>query len=366
MNNGFLNDTAAAIIEKHGWRNMDDLTLVFPSRRAGVVFKKLLKEKQEEYKKAILLPTITTLPDLFDSLCPMSTIEELEAIFRLYGIYAKETQQFYEEEKQRFEQKNPGKKYDEIKPFNLDVFYSWGRQLLTDFNNIDSSDAGKTPESVHRFFDNAIQAKMLEGLEIDNEVRERLQTLLHEEGSEASQDAIRKKYEAIWRCMEPIYNEFHKELAQVNKVTTGMQKRWVVEHWDEVKEQCARQQYIFIGFNYLLPVEKDLFAHLQQTNEDTCFYWDYVPDFQTNRKAYSFIEQNMEQFPNAAASTEWTKKQVNIVAASSANAQAQYVNHWLRDNYTEKVSARGRDMRRADVGTCHLCAAYAENRYRSR
>lgn len=336
MNNGFLNDTAAAIIEKHGWRNMDDLTLVFPSRRAGVVFKKLLKEKQEEYKKAILLPTITTLPDLFDSLCPMSTIEELEAVFRLYGIYAKETQQFYEEEKQRFEQKNPGKKYDEVKPFNLDVFYSWGRQLLTDFNNIDSSDAGKTPESIHRFFDNAIQAKMLEGLDIDNEVRERLQTLLHEEGSEASQDAIRKKYEAIWRCMEPIYNEFHKELAQINKVTTGMQKRWVVEHWDEVKEQCAGQQYIFIGFNYLLPVEKDLFAHLQQTNEDTCFYWDYVPDFQTNRKAYSFIEQNIEQFPNAAAPTQWIKKQIDIIAASSANAQAQYVNPWLRKHYTEK------------------------------
>ena len=184
------------------------------------------------------------------------------------------------------------KEYDEVKPFNLDVFYSWGRQLLSDFNNIDSSDAAKTPESVHHFFDNAIQAKNLEGLKIDDDVRERLQTLLHEgeSASEASQDAIRKKYEAIWRCMESIYNAFHAELAQVNKVTTGMQKRWVVAHWDEVKEQCAEQQYIFIGFNYLLPVEKDLFALLQQTNENTSLYWDYVQGFQTNRKAYSFIE----------------------------------------------------------------------------
>ena len=339
MNNGFLNNTAAAIIEKHGWHNMDDLTLVFPSRRAGVVFKDILKQyKEEHHAGAILLPAITTLPDLFDSLCPMATIEELEAVFRLYGIYAKATQDFYKDEKQQFEAKNPGKKYDEVKPFNLDVFYSWGRQLLTDFNNIDSSDAAKTPELVHQFFDNAIQAKNLEGLKIDDDVRERLQTLLHEgeSASEASQDAIRKKYEAIWRCMESIYNAFHAELAQVNKVTTGMQKRWVVAHWDEVKEQCAGQQYIFIGFNYLLPVEKDLFALLQQTNENTCFYWDYVQGFQTNHKAYSFIEQNMEQFPNAAEPAQWTQKQVEIVAASSANSQAQYVAPWLRQHYTEK------------------------------
>ncbi len=184
MNNGFLNNTAAAIIEKHGWRNMDDLTLVFPSRRAGVVFKDILKQyKKEHHAGAILLPAITTLPDLFDSLCLMATIEELEAVFRLYGIYAEETRQFYEEEKQRFEAENPGKKYDEVKPFNLDVFYSWGRQLLSDFNNIDSSDAAKTPDSVHQFFDNAIQAKNLEGLKIDDDVRERLQTLLHVRGN---------------------------------------------------------------------------------------------------------------------------------------------------------------------------------------
>ncbi len=344
MKKGFLNDTVSAIIAQHGWRNMDDLTLVFPSQRAGLVFKDLLKQHHKEQKGgAILLPNITTLPDLFESLCPMSPVEELEAVFRLYKIYETTTKEFYDAERGQFEAKNPGKKYDMVKPFNLDVFYSWGRQLLSDFNNIDSSDAGKTPDSVHKFFDNAIQAKKLEGLEIDYEVRERLHTLLHEGESEASQDdAIRKKYEAIWHCMEAIYNQFHAELAQDDKVTTGMQKRWVIDHWDEVKEQCAEQQYIFIGFNYLLPVEKELFALIQgedenkDENKHTLFYWDYVKDFATNRNAYKFIEQNIQQFPNAAEPTAWEKKQVDIVAASSANAQAQFVNPWLQEHYTAK------------------------------
>ncbi len=341
MNNGFLKNTADAIIKNHEWRNMDDLTLVFPSRRAGVVFKDLLKQYQTEHKEcAILLPNITTLSDLFESLCPKATIEELEAVFRLYKIYEEKTQEYYNEGKKQFEKKeeNNGKEYDKVKPFNLDVFYSWGRQLLSDFNNIDSSDAGKTLESVREFFENAIQAKELDKTKIDEEVRERLKTLIHNGEREASQDddAIRKKYEAIWRCMDGIYTEFHESLKQDGKVTSGMQKRWVIENWEEAKEKCEGQQYIFIGFNYLLPVEKELFEKIQQENENTEFYWDYVKDFKTNKKAYAFIKQNIEQFGNAAEPSTWNKKEINIVAATSANAQAQYVSQWLPKNYTAK------------------------------
>ena len=339
---GFLNKVAEDIISKHGWSNMDDLTLVFPSRRAGVVFKDLLKKIQHpsenEYKPAILLPNITTLSDLFASLCPDSTIEELEAIFRLYKIYERETKIFYDDERTKFEQKNPGKKYDEVKPFNLDVFYSWGRQLLADFNNIDSSEASKDATKLHNFFTNAIQAKELDKLTIDEEVRNRLSSLIHTGDVPEQDDSIRKKYEAIWKCMERIYNEFHKELADAHKVTGGMQKRWVISHWDEVKdyyEEFANQQFAFIGFNYLMPVEKELFAQIKAEKPNTLFYWDYVADFQTNKKAYSFIEKYMQEFPlpTGFEPSSWTQKNVNIVAASSANAQAQYVHEWLSRNY---------------------------------
>lgn len=339
---GFLNKVAEDVISKHGWSNMDDLTLVFPSRRAGVVFKDLLKKIQKpsenEYKPAILLPNITTLSDLFASLCPDSTIEELEAIFRLYKIYERETKTFYDDERKKFEQKNPDKRYDEVKPFNLDVFYSWGRQLLADFNNIDSSEASKNAKELHDFFDNAIQAKELDKLSIDEEVRNRLTSLIHTGNVPEQDDSIRKKYEAIWKRMEPIYNEFHKELADAHKLTGGMQKRWVISHWDEAKdyyEEFNNQQFAFIGFNYLMPVEKELLAKIKDEKSNTLFYWDYVADFQTNKKAYSFIEKYMQDFPlpTGFEPSTWTQKNVNIVAASSANAQAQYVHEWLSRNY---------------------------------
>ncbi len=337
---GFLYKVAEDIIRKHGWSNMDDLTLVFPSRRAGVVFKDLLKKIQHpsenESKTAILLPNITTLSDLFASLCPDPTIEELEAIFRLYKIYEKETKTFYDDERTKFEQNTPGKKYDEVKPFNLDVFYSWGRQLLADFNNIDSSEASKNAKELHDFFTNTIQAKELDKLTIDEEVRNRLTSLFHTD--DVPEDSIRKKYEAIWKCMENIYTEFHKELADAHKLTSGMQKRWVISHWDEAKdyyEEFANQQFAFIGFNYLMPVEKELLAKIKAEKSNTLFYWDYVADFQTNKKAYSFIEKYMQDFPlpTGFESSTWTQKNVNIVAASSANAQAQYVHEWLSRNY---------------------------------
>ena len=80
-------------------------------------------------------------------------------------------------------------------PLPLDMFYGWGRQMLADFTNIDAS---MPAEEVKNFFDNVIAAKELEQLEIDDELRARLNQLFGEKEYNVH-DSIREQYERLWK-----------------------------------------------------------------------------------------------------------------------------------------------------------------------
>ena len=73
------------------------------------------------------------------------------------------------------------------------------------------------------------------------------------------------------------------------------------------------------------------------------FYWDFVTDFQTNEKAFSFAQMNSailgsannkSEISNLKSEISNLKSQINLVSCSSREAQAQYVHRWLQENYT--------------------------------
>ena len=57
----------------------------------------------------------------------------------------------------------------------LDQFYRWGRQMISDFTNVDAS---MHAEEVANFFDNAIAAHELGQWQLDPEVEDRLRALI--------------------------------------------------------------------------------------------------------------------------------------------------------------------------------------------
>lgn len=309
---GFLQDTAQAVVAAHGWRDMRDITVVFPTRRAGLVWKNELKEMQTlGHRAAIFLPEITTLSELFDSLSPLYGEEELPMICRLYHIYKEVT--------------------GEQVP--LDIFYGWGRQLLADFDNIDKS---MPPSQVKAFFDNTIEAKELEDVQLDEEVRQRLQELLSGGHKTVGEEAIRHKYEALWRNMYTLYRRLNEALEAEHKGRSGARMRRVITDWADLREHYEGRQYVFIGFNYLMPVEKDLLRLLHAQGQAS-FYWDYVEDFGTNEKAYSFIRRHIADLGNAARAEAWgAARDVEVVCATAANTQVQYAGEWLRAHYKQK------------------------------
>ena len=309
----FLHQTAQSIIDSMEWRDLSRTTLVLPSHRAGLVLRdEILRIQQERQAQAIWAPHVRTLTQLQDELSELYPEDELMTIARLYRIYNGD--------------------------LPLDIFYGWGRQMIADFTNIDASmDRAEVPS----FFDNTIAAHALERWQIDPETEERLRGLVHphpDKKPSVSSDGertIRARYEDLWERLFELYSALHEELESVHKGYPGMRQRAVIEHWDEpeIQEKIAGRRYIFVGFNYLLPVELELMKRLRDAGQAQ-FYWDYTADFDTNTKAFSFAQRNAAVL-GAANSPQRLSEPIEctVVECVSREAQAQFVHQWLLENY---------------------------------
>lgn len=318
--NSFLKQTAETIVQQIGWEQLSHTTLVLPTHRAGVQLKdELLVLQQKVEQKAIYAPQITTIDQLFDSLSPLYSEDELATVVRLYRLYRNS---------QITDSQNPAGSSD-IMP--LDMFYGWGRQMIADFTNVDAS---MPAEEVPNFFENVIAATELEQLQIDDELRTRLVQLFGTKEYNIP-DSVRSQYEQIWKRLFVLYRELHAEMASEQKGYPGMRQRSVMEQWNGViKEKIQGRRFVFVGFNYLLPVEFELMKRLKEAGQ-AMFCWDYVANFQTNEKAFSFAIQNSGKLGSAVAPQQWSKaKEIDVYACSLREAQAQYVHQWLMDNYT--------------------------------
>ena len=97
--------------------------------------------------------------------------------------------------------------------------------------------------------------------------------------------------------------------------------------------------YVFVGFNVLNNVEKQLFRHLQNAGK-ALFYWDYDLMYcreDSRFEAGIFIRQNLKDFPNALPEELYDNlsrrpPRIDFIATTSENAQARYIPQWL-DTY---------------------------------
>ena len=317
MDNSFLLQTAQTIVAQNNWSALEHITLVLPSHRAGVVLKdEIMRIQKAQGEKAIWAPTVTTLTQLQDALSPLHAEDELVTIVRLYKHYLRVTN-------------------DPSNVMPLDMFYGWGRQMIADFTNVDVS---MEQEEVPNFFDNTIAAHELSEWHLDDELKERLQALIRTEEDTriVSSHSVQEQYEQLWKNLYTLYTALRKEMLAEQKGYSGMRQRAVIEQWetDTIQEQIAQQYYFFVGFNYLLPAELELMKRLRDANKAS-FFWDLVSDFSTNKKAFSFAQQNSQILSSSSSHRQWGEaKEVTAITCASKEAQAQYVHQWLKENYT--------------------------------
>ena len=109
--NSFLHLLAKDLIQKYG-HNFDNLTILFPNKRAGLF---LAQELAQLIDRPVWMPEILTLSEFIERQTGLKKAEELTLIIKLYKTY-----QEYAGTTERF-----------------DDFYFWGNMLLGDFDDID-------------------------------------------------------------------------------------------------------------------------------------------------------------------------------------------------------------------------------------
>ena len=292
----FLKNIAKAyyLNERDNLRNM---IFVFPNRRAGIFFRHYLASQSST---PLFSPEILTISELFERFSPFAQADRIDLIMRLYELYQKHVR--------------------EDEPF--DSFVYWGQILLSDFSEVDQQMVDA--RSLYANLRDQRDIDRLFAATSDEEKQQSIAVFFRGFQKE-HQSEYRERFHHIWSKLYPIYKDLREQLADEGLAYPGMLQRYVVENWD-VRLLPADKTCVFIGFNALTEVERQLFTLLKTSNQAD-FYWDYYSPLltDTDNRASLFAEDNLRLFPSRYTlekSSPDNLPQVRLIKAQGGVGQA--------------------------------------------
>ena len=286
--------------------------IVFPNKRAGLFFNEYLAQQSD---KPIWAPAYISISELFRSLSTWETGDPVKLVCELYKVFCEQT---HSKE-------------------SLDEFYFWGELLLADLD-----DADKNLVDTERLFTNLkdLHDLMDDYTFMDKEQEAAIQQFFQNFSIE-KRTALKEKFISIWDSLGGIYEGFRHRLMEQGIAYEGMLYRDVVEKLDT--DALPYDTYVFVGFNVLNKVERELFTKLMNAGK-ALFYWDYDAFYmdKEHHEAGEFIKRNLKMFPSALPESAFqgmntlsTPKQITYIASPTENAQARYLPQWIRQNLTK-------------------------------
>ncbi len=275
----FLYRLAEYLFDAYGDK-LSDTAIVFPSRRAGIYFRKYLSGM---ITKPVWSPSVFSIEDFVREYSSYVIGDDLVLIFELYNVF---------------------KKYGETESF--DEFYPWGGMLLRDFDEIDKNLV--SPGELFRV--------MKETKDIESDFSLPLEELEHfrtfwKTFSNRELNNVQNEFLKIWGLLENIYNDFTKVLDEQNTAYEGMALRKLCGEIESGKIAFGNlHKIIFAGFNSLSRGEEKLMKKLIK-NGKAEIYWDadnyYIDDkFQ---EAGKFLHKNFDSFK--IKSPLWIEDNIN-------------------------------------------------------
>ena len=305
----FIQLTAQDIIRRFG-TNLRDITVVFPNKRAGLFMNQQLAAAAD---RPVWAPRYSTISELFDSLSDFTRCDDIQAVCELHAAYSRLV--------------------PDAEP--LDQFYGWGEIMLADFDDID-----KHLADARQLFSNIYSIKELDDNRFITPGQEEALKHFFEGFSLEGNSRLKEKFLSLWNRLGEIYTTFNEQLKREGFLYEGALYRDVAEHLEERMTRLPEEKtYVFVGFNVLNDVEKQLFRHLQNAGK-ALFYWDYDLMYcreDSRFEAGIFIRQNLKDFPNALPEELYDNlsrrpPRIDFIATTSENAQARYIPQWL-DTY---------------------------------
>ena len=312
----FLQELAEEIYPKYKDR-LEQLTIVFPNRRAGLFFRKHLAKCID---KPIWSPSVVSIEDFIQQLSPYQKPDRLSLIFRLYKSYKKF---------------NPGEE-------NFDRFYYWGEMLLRDFDDLD-----KYLIPAKTLFRDLSSQKELDTAYdfLSDEQKEIILKFWHQFGEKDSSQ--KESFRKLWQTLFKVYDHFKEQLHLNNLAYEGMLHRAVVEQMGSGEFQHGHTDIVFAGFNALALTEEKIIGWFVE-NHQAEIYWDldayYMNDtrqeaggFLRDYKKKTVFEQSFKaNVPNNLLSTD---KHVKITGVPLEVGQAKILGQRLEALSKEKENA---------------------------
>lgn len=213
--------------------NFDDITMVFPSRRAGLFFKNILSRNTD---KVTWMPEVLSVIDFVSKYSGIKVENNIILNFELFEVY---------------------KTYFGNETF--DQYYHWGNIILGDFDVIDKYLA--EPEKIFR---NITDIKKIEErfpTEFSEDFKNFWKNLQNENTNE------KKEFKKIWEKLGSIYKDFNNILIEKKSGYEGLAYKFLYENLKQGKININRSKVVFAGFNLLSPSELGIISELIKKNQ---------------------------------------------------------------------------------------------------
>ena len=315
----FLEYVAEDILSKHG-SDLSRVAIVFPNKRAALFMNTHLAKLAG---KPMWSPSYITISDLFRHHSTRLVADPIKQVCDLHKSFISQTG------------------IDET----LDHFYSWGQLLLADFDDLD-----KNMADAEKVFANLRDLHELDDASYLTPHQKEILAKFFSNFSEDNNSQLKERFLRLWSRMVDIYHDFNRRLSEQNLAYEGALYREVATS-DNI--DFAYDTYIFIGFNLLQEVERQLFMKLKRERH-TYFYWDFDHYYMKDNEAGHYIGQHLADFPNELDINRdeiyrnFTKpKEITFMSAPTENIQARYISTWLREKQ------RLNDGRRTAIVLCN-------------
>ncbi|WKN42542.1 PD-(D/E)XK nuclease family protein [Tunicatimonas pelagia] len=306
----FLEEVSQAILEKYA-TDLEQLTVVFPNRRAGLFFQHILAHQAKQSGWA---PRIITFEDFVSELSGARTPDHLTLLFHLYQIFIRES--------------NSQETFDH--------FYFWGDLLLQDFDAIDKA-LVKTSD----LFANLKDLKELEANYdyLTDDQRSAItrfwKSFQHGQSTSSKENFLR-----FWVILHRVYTSFTQFLQQKEWAYEGLMLRQLADRIDSGTVNSAFPQLAFVGLHALAPAEDKLIKWFVKEQQADVF-WDmdsyYVrhPQHQAGTYFRRYQRDSLwkKTFPNPLPNYFFTQPQrgVQAVGINLHVGQAKYAGAILRE-----------------------------------
>jgi CRISPR/Cas system-associated exonuclease Cas4 (RecB family) len=304
----FIEQLAEEILANHK-NDLDKLCIVFPTRRAGLFLKKELARRIEN---PIWSPTILSIQDFIHNLSPHQIPDQLTLLFELFSVYKRH-----------------------LPNENFETFYTWGLQVLNDFDEIDRS----LVSAKHLF------KRILEIKEIEHEFQlgaEELQFLeeFWKTLSDKELSPVKNVFLETWELLNKVYEDFNASLLSKNQTYEGKAYRIISENIEEYVGKNQWDTILFAGFYALSRAEENIFSKLIDKGIAKVYLDadDYYLEDKKQEAGKFFVKLQTlsEPFQWKSNYLESIPKEITITAVPLQVGQAKAVGNDLKNLFNNK------------------------------